>query len=216
MLEDMTWIPKGQPIKKESDVHPHVAEDKSQLYFSSDGGSTEYEVLNWIYANIRLLKPEYVLETGSYEGLGTVALAHACKMNGFGKVITIENNPKQCVKVESMIEENNLQDYAVVECFDSLQYLSMTNYKFGLGFFDSATEIRAKECEICLNRKIISNIAVFHDTSPFRVPEFTLPHIQQKYRSDVFELARNPHCSGVTDFHYSRGFMALWIGDNHD
>jgi len=211
MLPDMTWIPSFQSIKKETDVHPHVPEDKANLYSAADGGSTEYEILNWLYANVRLLKPEYILETGSWEGLGTVALAHACKMNGFGKVITIENNPKQCVKVESMIEENNLKDYAVVECFDSLHYLSITNYKFDLGFFDSATEIRPKECEICFNRNIIKNLAVFHDTSPYRVASFTLPHIQQKYRSEIFELSKNPICSGLTDFTYSRGFMALWL-----
>jgi hypothetical protein len=110
-----------------------------------------------------------------------------------------------------MIEENNLKDYAVVECFDSLRYLSITNYKFDLGFFDSDTEIRPKECEICFNRNIIRNLAVFHDTSPYRVPSFTLPHIQQKYRSEIFELAKNPSCSGLTDFTYSRGFMALWL-----
>jgi len=211
MLPDMTWIPSSQSIRKETDVHPHVPEDKAHLYSSADGGSTEYEILNWLHANIRLIKPKFILETGAWEGLGTVALAHACKMNGFGKVITIENNPKQCVKVESMIEENNLKNFAVVECFDSLHYLSITKYVFDLGFFDSATEIRAKECGICFERNILRNLAVFHDTSPYRVPAFTLPHIQENYRNEIRELAKNPSCTGLTDFPYSRGFMALWL-----
>ena len=206
----LPWIPANSTIRKECDVHPHDEVEKANLYHAFDIGSTEIEILNWLHAQVLLFKPKLILETGGFEGAGTVALAHACKMNGFGKVISIEINPKQCVKIESMLEENNLREYAEVECYDSIKYLNITNHVFDMGFFDSETEIRAKECEICLDRNILRNLAVFHDTSPHRLAHLTPIHIQQKYRSDVFELARRHHFS-VTDFEWSRGFMAIWL-----
>jgi predicted O-methyltransferase YrrM len=210
-MKDITWMPSWASYNREDQVHPHQEEEKSHLFHALDSGSTEYEVLNWIHSTIRVLKPKLVLETGAYEGIGTLALAHACKLNGFGKVISIENDSKQCVKVEEILEENNLKKYAEVICSDSIEFLNITNYKFEIGFFDSETTIRAKECEICLDRDILNNVAIFHDTSPYRLDVITPQHIQQKYRSDVFELARHPNCTGYYDSCLSRGFMALWL-----
>src|SRR5512135_1049960 len=91
-----SWLSSGAPLRFESDLHPHVAEERADLFDSLDGATTELEVLNWLHATIRLLKCENVLETGTYAGFGTVALASACRANGFGMVHTLEMNPKNC------------------------------------------------------------------------------------------------------------------------
>ena len=77
MAKDYIWQPVWAALFKETDVHPHVSEEKGDLFDASDGGSTEYEVLNWLHSTIRLLKPQEILETGGWDGLGTIALAHA-------------------------------------------------------------------------------------------------------------------------------------------
>ena len=212
-MNKLPWIPNKTPIKNEAEIHPHEDVEKAHLFHAFDGGSTEIEILNWLHATVLMLKPKYILETGGFEGMGTLALAHACSMNGFGKVIVLENLPNQCVKIESILEENNLSKYAEVECHDSLQYLNRTNYLFDMGFFDSDTAIRPKECQICFDRNIIRNLAVFHDTSPYRTPHFTLPHLQQKYRSEINELSNNQKVAGIFDCTLSRGFIALWLRD---
>jgi predicted O-methyltransferase YrrM len=210
-MKKLPWIPSDQKIKLESDVHPHSPSEKAELFHAFDGGSTEVEILNWLHATALMIKPQFILETGGFEGLGSVALAHACSMNGFGKVIVVENSPEQCVRIEAILEENNLSKFASVECFDSLLFLSSTNHVFDMAFFDSETSIRPREFEICITRGIIKNLAVFHDTSPYRTPNFTPHHIQQKYRSEIDHLSFHQDVIGKLDFHLSRGIIALLL-----
>lgn len=213
-MKDYVWKPSWSPILCEKMVHPHCEQEKSELFEVCDGGSTEYEVLNFIHACIRVLKPRLVIETGAWEGLGTVALAHACKLNGFGKVHSIENDPKACVRLQTVLEEEKLLPWAEVFLSDSFSFINQTDHVYDIGFFDSLTEIRATECEMLMNQNRIKNLAVFHDTSPYRsvsAPHWTPPEVQEAYRNKVFELSKRPECSGVYDSPLSRGFMAIWF-----
>jgi predicted O-methyltransferase YrrM len=211
MAKDYSWQPIWAPTLQESSIHPHCLEEKANFFDAADGGSTEYEILNWLHSSIRLLKPQNILETGGWEGLGTIALAHACKLNGFGKVTCLEIDPRQCVRIEQVLEESHLSQFVEVQCMSSLDYLSQSSKIFDIGFFDSETTIRATEADICLQRGIIRNLAVFHDTSPTRTEEYTPREVQDKYRNDVFALARHPNCTGYYDMPLSRGFIALFL-----
>ena len=214
MKKDYVWKPNWSPIQKESDVHPHVKAEHAELFEVADGGSTEYEVLNWLHSTIRLLKPQLVLETGAWEGLGTTALAHACKLNGFGKVHSLEVVPQQCVRLQSVLEEEHLVKWAEVHCVDSIEFLKQSNMVFDIGFFDSLTEIRPIECEIMLNKGMLKKLAIFHDTSPYRsesAPDWTSSEIQKEYRKKIFDLSKHPLCTGYFDSPLSRGFIALFL-----
>lgn len=211
-MRDYSWKPNWANILNEADVHPHVTEEKANLFEAADGGSTEYEVLNWIYSTIRALKPGSVLETGAWEGLGTVALAKACKLNGFGKVHSLEFSLPACVRLHTVLEEEHLLKWAEIHEGDSLEFLKNTNLRFDIGFFDSDSKIRAEECRICLERGILNKIAVFHDTSPYRDrvwPE--LAEIQKQYRQEIQDLRKNPHCTGFFESTLSRGFSVLFF-----
>jgi predicted O-methyltransferase YrrM len=149
---------------KESEVHPHVPEEKAELFSSFDGGSTEIEYLDFLTGLIRIVKPEMILETGTYRGFGTIALLRGVKANGFGKVVSIDIDQKQ--------EPNKLKhpDIEYVEA-DSLKWLAETDYKFQFAFFDSELKMRLDEYRICSDRKVVEpgSVVVFHDTSKTRV-----------------------------------------------
>lgn len=216
-MSKYTWTPENSSFLAESSIHPHVAKEKSHLFEAADNCSTEYEVLNWLHATIRVFKPELILETGAWDGLGTIAIADACKANGFGKVHSLEIDPSQCVRVEQVIEEQHLKQWVDVHQTNSLEWLSATNLVFDIGFFDSLTEIRAEEAAICLDRKLLRKMAVFHDTSPYRsesAPDLTPPEVQKNYREKVFSLTRHPRCTGFFDSHLSRGFMVLFFDES--
>src|ERR1700694_3131550 len=84
------WLPSWFVLQSEAEAHPHDPAERAELFLGYNTGSTEMEVLNWLYATILLLKPQHIVETGAADGLGTIALASACKANGFGRVHSIE------------------------------------------------------------------------------------------------------------------------------
>lgn len=211
MKKDYPWYPENMGICRECDIHPHVPEEKAELFESTDGGSTELEVLNFLYACVRVMKPQLVLETGGWLGIGTLALASACKANGFGKVISIEYLPEQCVRIEQVLEENRVHKFAEVVNMDSITYLQQNKEVFDIGFFDSEPLIRTEEARICFENKTLRKLAVFHDTSPYRVPEFQPNYKQVEYRQKILQLSQDVNCSGFYDSQLSRGFMALWL-----
>lgn len=208
------WLPGSVDLKSEAAVHPHIPEERPELFLAQETGTTEMEVLNWLHASICMTKPQTVLETGAYDGFGTVAMAAACRANGFGHVHSIEIDPESCSRARALLGQEGLSSYATVHCEDSLRFLRSTGLGFQFGFFDSLPEIRAEEFAICRNRGILSRIAVFHDTSPHRTktlkgwpeePE------HRRYRETLLHLAREPGVTGFFESRLSRGLFVIFL-----
>lgn len=206
------WLPIWMGLQNEASLHPHVPEERASLFLAYGTASTEIEVLNWLYATVILLKPECVLETGTAGGLGTIALASACKANGFGSVHSVEYDPGFCHKASSRLRLRGLSRYASVHNDDSLHFLRNTALRFQLAFFDSRCDIRVDEYSICCEREILDGPAVFHDTSPTRTlssaetPEPT----HKEYRERLFATARQSGVSGFFESTLSRGLFVIF------
>jgi len=162
------WLPSWFALKCEADAHPHDPAERAELFLGYNTGSTEMEVLNWLYSTILLFKPKHIVETGAADGLGTIALASACKANGFGRVHSIEIDTEVCARAKQLLKRAELDQWVEYHCEDSQQFLRNTKVQFDFGFFDSICEIRAQECAVCMERGILHGPAVFHDTSPHR------------------------------------------------
>jgi predicted O-methyltransferase YrrM len=208
-----TWLPLELSVGLESKAHPHTPEERAELFLAHNTGSTEIETLNWLHATICLTKPACILETGALDGVGTIALAAACRDNGFGKVHSIEIESAACERLATRIHRHGLADHVEVHCCDSLQFLQRTNLLFDFGFFDSLCEIRAEEYRICLDRKIIKGIAAFHDTSNHRTK--SLSHeppapVHDEYRRNLQQLAQAAGNSGYFEHTLSRGLFVIF------
>ena len=125
-----SWVPRWSILHKEINVHPHIPEERADLFLSFNSGSSEIEVLNWLYSTICLLKPENILETGAAYGLGTIALASACKANGFGIVHSVEIDASLCQALEKKVRKLGLQRFTNIICDDSLTFLAETPIVF--------------------------------------------------------------------------------------
>ena len=207
------WLPKRLRLHLETSVHPHVPRERSELFLSYDKHSTEIEVLNWLHATVCLTKPRFILETGIAQGLGTRALAQACKANGFGTVHSIDIDPMFCAQAERMLRAAGLQQFVQIHCADSRTFLQNTTTHFDFGFFDSLPELRAEEYAICMERGILQGVAVFHDTSPFR--PMTLDGsppkaVHEHYRKQLLTMARLYGNTGFLDSPLSRGVFAIF------
>ncbi|HUY91135.1 MAG TPA: class I SAM-dependent methyltransferase [Pirellulales bacterium] len=208
------WLPSWADIRKESVVHPHVEQECAHLFDAFNTGTTELEVLNWLHATIMALKPRLVLETGAANGLGTIALASACRANGFGKVHSVELDGSLCDALASKLAAQHLREYVDIHCSDSRDFLRKNERVFDIGFFDSMCEIRAEEFRICLDRGTVQQLAMFHDTSPIRCESLKgWPSDEQhaEYREQLREFASHPRCSGMFESTLSRGFVCLFL-----
>lgn len=209
-----SWLPKNLPIDNELHVHPHVDRERANLFAAYDAGSAEIEVLNWLYATICLTKPEKVLETGAAKGLGLIAMGSACRDNGFGKVYSVEIDRNLCNELEKTVVREGLEDWVEIVCENSMDYLGRTDHKFDLAFFDSVCEIRALEFEVCMEKKCLSNIAVFHDTSEFRTDsmnQWPSEPEHKKYRKMLLDSAKRADVKGYYENKLSRGLFVIFL-----
>jgi predicted O-methyltransferase YrrM len=158
----------GLSERKESEVHPHAPEERAELFRAADGGSTEYEYLNLIHALVLAAKPLLVLETGTFRGYGTLALASALHSNGLGELITVDQGG--CSEAKTLLQKYGMDMVRFVQS-DSVQFCAQwTGDPFNLVFHDSGMSVRHRENDILQRRGKLAPqaLAIFHDASPLR------------------------------------------------
>ena len=194
---------------REVDAHPHVADERAELYTCPDGCSTEYEVTNFLRSLIELMKPTSILETGSYHGFGTVALASGCLMNGFGKVTSLESDESNLEQARK--RTRNLAQWVDLVHTDSLEYLANAHtpghggYGYDLAFLDSRLDLRHKELELLMNRGLLRPhaIVIIHDTSRLRLPASGDNSPMNQWLDSLLATRKD---LDHWEFPYSRGF----------
>jgi predicted O-methyltransferase YrrM len=153
----------------EADCHPHAPEERAQEFRCADGGSTEFEYLNLLHALILATKPGLVLETGTFHGLGTLAIAAALAGNGRGKLISVDID--SCDSARTLVDQFELGEQVDFHRGDSAQFCATwVGSPFEFAFFDSDMSTRHRECELLRSRRKLAPgaLAVFHDASPLR------------------------------------------------
>jgi len=206
------WLPSSIILQSEAAVHPHDPIERADLFLAFNAGTTEIEVLNWLHATILLLKPECILETGAADGVGTLALASACKANGFGVVHSVELDQRVCARAQERIDQAGLTHWVRYHCMDAQTFLLNTAVSFDVAFFDSCCERRAQECGICMERGILRGPAIFHDTSPFRtrtMQDWPREPLHAEFRSALMHLATRHFGGNICESTLSRGLTVL-------
>jgi predicted O-methyltransferase YrrM len=207
-------------------VHIHAPEEKSHLYHALDDNSTEVEVLNFINAAVICLKPNRVIETGTFLGFGSIAILDAMINNGFGflhsleyKLDRIEDAKKNIKKyfgegfsAPLNADHQNYTDYCEIIHKSSIDFIN--NYKankptdkFDFGFFDSQLAMRHLEFQAMADQGLLNKgfVAIFHDTSrlrPLYLPDYSSPEMIEGL--DKLSLGKE-----WMEFPNSRGFRML-------
>jgi predicted O-methyltransferase YrrM len=202
-------------MNRETDFHEHVPAERAELFQASDGGSTELEYLGLLAALVRCAKPEMVLETGCYAGLGTMALAHALKSNGLGVLWSIDFSAEALAVTAQRIEQAKLKEHVRLFQGDTLELLrsdAFAGAHFGVAFFDSDLPIRVPECIACLDRGLLraGDYAVFHDTSRLRTVEGR-PDPDTATFWSAFDATLRPRLRAVIEMPLSRGLVLAQV-----
>jgi hypothetical protein len=133
-----------------------------------DNDATEVEVLEFLHALVRMLKPSVIVETGTYLGYGTAYLASACVETG-GTVHTAEVDTERSGKAATLAAERGLTNIVFHHCAGTQMIETLPTIDFA--FLDSVFGgVRIDELRLVLPRLSRGGIIAIHDTSSYHAP----------------------------------------------
>jgi len=129
-----------------------------------DSMTAEVEVLEFLRSVVTTLKPELVVETGTFSGISTLWIAEGLKYNGRGRVITCEYDPEVFASAKQRFELSELAPW--LECRNESSLEMKVDGKIDLLFSDSDTPIREQEVRRFLPQMNPYGLILMHDASP--------------------------------------------------
>ncbi len=133
-----------------------------------DSMTAEVEVLDLIKSIVRALKPELVVETGTFTGISSLSIAEGLRENGFGRLITCEYDPKVQERAADRFRKSALRAYIDSRCCSSLDL--QVDQPIDLLFCDSELTIREAEVRHFIPRVNPYGLILMHDAgSHFKV-----------------------------------------------
>lgn len=128
-----------------------------------DSMTAEAEVLEFLRTIVTTIKPELVVETGSFLGVSTVWIAEGLKRNGFGKVISCESDAVVFAGAREKIASSGLSEWIELRNESSLEM--QVNGQIDLFFSDSDPPVREQEVRRFLPRISARGLILMHDAS---------------------------------------------------
>ena len=98
LLREMVEMPDCQP------TFSHGGGKVQPWVVATYAINSEIELVDFLYCFVRLLKPMVVLETGCFMGFMSYALGRAVKDNGFGQVVTCDNDLEKVALTENRVK----------------------------------------------------------------------------------------------------------------
>jgi predicted O-methyltransferase YrrM len=128
-----------------------------------DSMTAEAEVLEFLRTVVTTIKPELVVETGTFSGISTLWIAEGLKANGRGRVITCEFDATIYENAKKRIEESGLSEWIELRNQSSLEM--QVEGTIDLFFSDSDMPIREQEIRRFLPQINPYGLILMHDAS---------------------------------------------------
>jgi predicted O-methyltransferase YrrM len=121
------------------------------------------EVLEFLRTAVTTIKPELVVETGTFSGLSALWIAEGLKANGRGRVITCEFDPKVHENARARIAASGLAQWIELRNQSSLEM--KVEGTIDLFYSDSDLPIREQEIRRFLPQINPHGLILMHDAS---------------------------------------------------
>jgi len=128
-----------------------------------DSMTAEAEVLELLRTVVTTIKPELVVETGTFSGISTLWIAEGLKANGRGRVVTCEFDPAVYENAKARIAASGLADWIELRNESSLDV--KVEGTIDLLFSDSDLPIREQEIRRFLPQINPNGLILMHDAS---------------------------------------------------
>lgn len=120
-----------------------IPEPTDSRFLCVDDGGVEVETGEFLYGFVRRLKPQSVLETGTYTGVSSLYMAKALQDNGFGHLHTVEYEQYHIDRAQELWNKMGVFNFVTVVKSDSLKFNPDKQYQ--LMFLDTEMFLRFKE-----------------------------------------------------------------------
>ncbi len=128
-----------------------------------DSMTAEVEVLEFLRTLVTTTKPNLVVETGTFMGVSTLWIAEALRLNGFGKIVSCEYDPKVFEVAKQKIDASEFHDLIDLRNESSLEM--NVEGPIDLFFSDSDMPIREQEVRRYLPQISPFGLILMHDAS---------------------------------------------------
>lgn len=203
-----SWLFPNDKISPEKSA-PRPDCHEPQLWSMFDGWTGEVETIEFLHALVRLVKPSYCVETGTWLGYTAEAIGVALRQNGRGLLDTIEYDAEVAAGTRERLA--SLAGIVEVHNLSSLDFTPRQPIDFLL--LDSALAIRIAEFERYRPQLKHAALVVFHDTgiNNHQLEQMVRPYISGGVLSAIsFSTPR-----GLLVCQYEgRSFhhMRVWLG----
>ncbi len=128
-----------------------------------DSMTAEVEVLEFLRTLVTTIKPNLVVETGSFMGVSTLWIAEALRLNGCGRIISCEYDAKVFETARQKIAASEFRD--VIELRNESSLEMKVDGTIDLLFSDSDMPIREQEVRRYLPQMSPFGVILMHDAS---------------------------------------------------
>ena len=128
-----------------------------------DSMTAEAEVLEFLRSAVTTIKPDLVVETGTFSGISTLWIAEGLKANGRGRVVTCEFDRKVYENAKARIAASGLAEWIELRNESSLEM--KVEGTIDLFFSDSDLPIREQEIRRFLPQINPYGLILMHDAS---------------------------------------------------
>src|SRR5713101_7871756 len=155
-------IERGDNLQPE--YHRATAECPHPEWWSMfDSMTAEVDVLEFLRSVVTTIKPELVVETGTFSSNSTVLVAGGVKANGPGRIITCEFDPKVYENAKARVAASGLAEWIELRNESSLEM--KVEGTIDLLFSDSDMPIREQEIRRFLPQVNPYGLILMHDAS---------------------------------------------------
>lgn len=137
-----------------------------ERWHSTDDESCEVEVAEFVAALVRLVQPNFALETGTAFGQTTVRMAEALERNGHGQLYSLDFGGDRVEAARARLSALGLGRWANVVLGSSFDWEPPAGVRFQLAFIDCDFGQRHTVFRHFLPHFDRGAIVAFHDVSP--------------------------------------------------
>lgn len=156
--------------------------ERPHLYSMNDRVSSESEVHLFLQALTELLKPQFILETGTYKASSTISFAEGLRRNNFGHLVSLEIDEELACDAQHLLEEYPVEIINI----NSLSYIPKE--KIDILFLDSQRVIREEEFFHFQPWLSENSVIVWHDSA------------YRKKNPAVYNTIKKLHDKGIIDY----------------